>query len=157
MHGNFRLANRMVMFLFKQTRESDFYFPRFKIALKACSVHFNIYKTNSGSFRVKPMSGHDTNRLFDAINEIIDYCLPISELDTLCSIDKLKEFVENNGLEIDFTVSDMNIIKTQIHKQMVFNGKHNAATHIKDLFKKVRDRYLVLQNGHCWRKGKRID
>lgn len=153
LHGNFRLANRIVMHLFKETKDSNFYFPRFGIALTAFNIHFNIYLTRSNNYKVKPLCGHDTERLFGAMFEIIDFCLPIPELfSNDVSKEYLKNFILQKGLNINIDESDdINSIKEKIHTAMVDNKKHESANAIKNLFQRARNRYLILKNGYYYK------
>ena len=157
MHGDFRLANRIIMYLFQETKGNSFYFPRFGLCLEACKIHFNIYKTTSGNHKVKPLCGHDTDRLFKFINQIIDYCLPIEEFCLDVNMETLRAYIserkELEELKKKYSESLNSLsegtLRELIHLYMVQTSRHKKAIRVKELFKQARDRYLTLRNGYC--------
>ena len=152
MHGDFRLANRIIMFLFGITKTSSFYFPRFALALVSCKIHFNIYHNHkTKQYKVRPLSGHDTDKLFKFINQIIDFCVPIKEfildVDYKTLVEYIREKDELKNFKGTTNNVDLRTLKEQIHLHMVKNGTHSQANRIKEVFKEARDRYVTLRKG----------
>ena len=147
MHGRFRLAVRQVMLLYNACKDSSFYFPRFLLAMKVYSIHFNIYTCmKTKKEKLSPLGGHDTDRFFECHEKLIAYCLPPEELmDSDINIDKMRSLllVRNIKFENSDTLFDLH---TKFH---ISNKNHRREVKWKRLFDSAIKHFATVQYGFC--------
>jgi hypothetical protein len=116
LHGDIRLAVRLAFVLFLATKHSCFYFPRFRIILRACKVTARIYapKGKSKSYRMSGINGRSALNLINNFDKIVDYCLPrpwAAAKDPSCAV--LRQLCQKYGISVSKKLDMMKAIHNE--------------------------------------------